>query len=99
MQAARENEYDPVKEYLQHVSNTEELTYIDQLATTYLRPEDKHIAPTIYDKMLKCTLIAAVARVFEPGCKFDNCFVIVGKQGARKSTFWSTLGGPFFLMH
>ena len=96
VQAARENEYDPVKEYLQHVSNTEELTYIDQLATTYLRPEDKPIAPTIYDKMLKCTLIAAVARVFEPGCKFDNCFVIVGKQGARKSTFWSTLGGPFF---
>ena len=46
--------------------------------------------------MLKCTLIAAVARVFEPGCKFDNCFVIVGKQGARKSTFWSTLGGHFF---
>tara|TARA_Y100000004_G_scaffold94677_1_gene106082 strand:- start:3689 stop:5830 length:2142 start_codon:yes stop_codon:yes gene_type:complete len=96
VQAARENEYDPVKEYLLHVSNTEELTYIDQLATTYLRPEDKPIAPTIYDKMLKCTLIAAVARVFEPGCKFDNCFVIVGKQGARKSTFWSTLGGPFF---
>ena len=96
VQAARENEYDPVKEYLQHVSNTEELTYIDQLATTYLRPEDKDIAPTIYDKMLKCTLIAAVARVFEPGCKFDNCCVIVGKQGARKSTFWSTLGGAFF---
>ena len=96
VQAARENEYDPVKEYLLHVSNTEELTYIDQLATTYLRPEDKAIAPTIYDKMLKCTLIAAVARVFEPGCKFDNCFVIVGKQGARKSTFWSTLGGHFF---
>ena len=96
VQAARENEYDPVKEYLLHVSNTEELTYIDQLATTYLRPEDKPIAPTIYDKMLKCTLIAAVARVLKPGCKFDNCFVIVGKQGARKSTFWSTLGGPFF---
>ena len=96
VQIARENEYDPVKEYLQHVSNTEELTYIDQLATTYLRPEDKPIAPTIYDKMLKCTLIAAVARVFEPGCKFDNCCVIVGKQGARKSTFWSVLGGHFF---
>ena len=96
VQIARENEYDPVKEYLQHVSNTAELTFIDQLATTYLRPEDKPIAPTIYDKMLKCTLIAAVARVFDPGCKFDNCCVIVGKQGARKSTFWSTLGGAFF---
>tara|TARA_R100001015_G_C4621354_1_gene178542 strand:+ start:1 stop:1122 length:1122 start_codon:yes stop_codon:yes gene_type:complete len=96
VQVARENEYDPVKEYLDHVHSTEPLTYIDELATTYLRPEDKPIAPTIYDKMLKCTLIAAVARVFDPGCKFDNCFVIVGKQGARKSTFWSTLGGHFF---
>ena len=96
VQVARENEYDPVKEYLDHVHSTEPLTYIEELASTYLRPEDKPIAPTIYDKMLKCTLIAAVARVFDPGCKFDNCFVIVGKQGARKSTFWSTLGGPFF---
>jgi len=96
VQSARENEYDPVKEYLDHVYNTADLTFIDQLATTYLRPEDKAIAPTIYDKMLKCTLIAAVKRVYKPGCKFDNCFVIVGKQGAKKSTFFSTLGGAFF---
>jgi len=98
VQAARENEYDPVKEYLTYVLNTAPLTFIDRLASTYLRPEDGDLynEPTIYDKMLKCTLIAAVARVFEPGCKFDNCCVIVGKQGARKSTFWSTLGGAFF---
>ena len=96
IQAARENEYDPVKKYLTDVKNNCQHTYIDSLATAYLRPEDKDIAPTIYDKMLKCTLIAAVARVFKPGCKFDNCCVIVGKQGARKSTFWSTLGGAFF---
>ena len=98
VQAARENEYDPVKEYLTHVLNTAPLTFIDRLASTYLRPEDGDLynEPTIYDKMLKCTLIAAVARVFKPGCKFDNCCVIVGKQGARKSTFWSTLGGAFF---
>ena len=78
--------------------NTAPLTFIDRLASTYLRPEDGDLynEPTIYDKMLKCTLIAAVARVFKPGCKFDNCCVIVGKQGARKSTFWSTLGGAFF---
>ena len=96
VQKARENSYDPVEEYIKKCHNEEPHVYIDSLATTYLRPEDKDIAPTIYDKMLKCTLIAAVARIFEPGCKFDNCCVIVGKQGARKSSFWKTLGGQFF---
>ena len=30
------------------------------------------------------------------GRTFDNACVIIGDQGARKSTFWSTLGGEFF---
>ena len=46
--------------------------------------------------MLRKTLIAAVARAKKPGCKFDNACVIIGDQGARKSTFWSMLGGEFF---
>ena len=52
--------------------------------------------PTLYDEMLRKTLIAAVARAKKPGCKFDNACVIIGDQGARKSTFWSMLGGEFF---
>ena len=36
-----------------------------------------------------CT--AAVARVFEPGLKFDQCVVLEGDQGARKTTFWKVL--------
>ena len=47
--------------------------------------------------MLKKTLIAAVARAYKPeGHKFDNACVLLGEQGARKSTFWATLGGEFF---
>ena len=46
--------------------------------------------------MLKCTLIAAVARVFDPGCKFDNACVLMGPQGARKSSFWAALADNFF---
>ena len=55
--------------------------------------------PTIYDDMLKKTLIAAVARAYNKegtGHKFDNACVLLGEQGARKSTFWATLGGEFF---
>lgn len=95
---ARENPYDPVTEYLDHVAATIEPAYIESLATAYLRPEDTATAsgPTLYDHMLRCTLIGAVRRAFEPGSKHDTACVLMGDQGARKSSFWSALGGPFF---
>ena len=95
---ARENPYDPVTEYLDHVAATVEPAYIEGLATAYLRPEDAAAAagPTLYDHMLRCTLIGAVRRAFEPGSKHDTACVLMGDQGARKSSFWSALGGPFF---
>ena len=97
VEVAKENSYDPVRAYLEHCSNAVEPTYIDRLASTYLRPQDAaKTEPTLYDKMLKCTLIAAVARVFEPGCKHDYACVLLGEQGARKSSFWKALGGHFF---
>ena len=97
LKVAHENKYDPVKLYLDHVSSEVEPTYIDRLATTYLRPQDASIdEPTIYDAMLKVTLINAVRRVYLPGCKHDSATVLQGKQGIKKSSFWQTLFGPFF---
>jgi predicted P-loop ATPase len=97
MQVAYENKYDPVTEYLNRVADTIEPVYIDGLATAYLRPEDAASGgPTLYDAMLKATLIGAVKRAFEPGSKHDTACVLAGDQGARKSSFWSALGGPFF---
>jgi predicted P-loop ATPase len=46
--------------------------------------------------MIRCTLIGAVRRAFEPGCKHDTACVLMGDQGARKSSFWECLGGKFF---
>ena len=97
IQVAHENPYDPVALYLEHVAATVEPAYIGGLATAYLRPEDSAAGgPTLYDHMLRCTLIGAVRRVFEPGCKHDTACVLMGDQGARKSSFWSALGGAFF---
>jgi predicted P-loop ATPase len=97
VQVANENLYDPVTEYLNIVAHKVEPTYIDRLATAYLRPGDEaQPEPTIYDEMLKRTLIGAVARAFSPGCKHDTACVIMGDQGAYKSSFWGCLGGPFF---
>ena len=97
VEVAHENPYDPVQLYLEHVAAQVEPTYIDRLASTYLRPADADLTePTLYDVMLKKTLIGAVRRIYEPGCKHDHACVLMGDQGARKSSFWSALAGPFF---
>jgi hypothetical protein len=94
VQVANESPYDPVVEYLDRVAATVAPAYIEALATGYLRPDDT--PGTIYDEMLKRTLIGAVARAYHPGCKHDTACVIMGDQGAYKSSFWACLGHDFF---
>ena len=50
----------------------------------------------LYDIFLKKTLIAAVARAYEPGCKHDTTLVLQGEQGVGKSSFFDVLGGEWF---
>ncbi len=94
VQVANESPYDPVVEYLDRVAATVAPAYIEALSTAYLRPGDT--PGTIYDEMLKRTLIGAVARAYNPGCKHDSACVIMGDQGAYKSSFWACLGHDFF---
>jgi predicted P-loop ATPase len=91
---AKENQYDPVRAYLDRVADEVEPCAIDALSSRYLRPQD---APgSLYDQMIQCTLIGAVRRIYEPGSKHDAATVLMGPQGCGKSTFWRNLGGPFF---
>ena len=47
-------------------------------------------------RVAKWYLMAMVARVFEPGVKFDYCIVLEGGQGLRKSSALRILGGEWF---
>lgn len=65
---------------------------IDTLLIDYFGAEDNTYTRAAIRKML----CAAVARVFEPGTKFDTALVLVGDQGTYKSTFIKKLGRDWF---
>ena len=90
MSVAKKNAYNPVKEYLESLKNEVPIR-LDNLATRYLGTNDPY-----YDIYLKKTLIGAVARVYDPGCKVDTALVLQGGQGIGKSSFFDVLGGKYF---
>lgn len=80
------NHYHPVEEYLKNLNNVSPIP-IDNLASRYLGNNNK-----LANILLKKTLIAAVARVLEPGCDFHSVLILYSpKQGIGKSSFLRTL--------
>lgn len=65
---------------------------VDRLLIDYFGVVD-----SLYSRAaIRKTLCAAVARVFEPGTKFDTALILVGEQGTYKSTFVKRLGKDWF---
>ena len=65
---------------------------VDTLLERYFKAE-----PSPYTRAVgRKTLVAAVARAMDPGCKFDNVLTLIGAQGTAKSMFTSILGGQWY---
>jgi len=85
------NLFHPVRDYLE-LLEWDGQARLDTLLIDYLGAEDSLYTRAVGRK----TLTAAVARVMEPGCKFDSMLLLVGPQGTGKSTLLSILGRPWF---
>ena len=83
--------YHPVKEYLNGLK-WDGTPRLDTLLIDYLGAEDTPYVRAVTRK----TLVAAVARIYRPGIKFDSILVLNGEQGKGKSTLFAILGGPYF---
>ena len=83
--------YHPIKEYFSGLQ-WDGRERIDTLLIDYFGAEDTPYTRAVIRK----TLVAAVARIFEPGKKFDSILVLNGPQGLGKSTFFARLGMEWF---
>lgn len=89
---ASERAYHPVKEYLDGLPEWDGVKRIDTLLADYLGAEDSDYTRAVIRK----TLTAAVARIYQPGVKFDSVLILNGPQGIGKSTLFAKLAGAWF---
>lgn len=83
--------FHPIVNYLKSLT-WDGLCRIDTLLIDYFGADDNAYTRASIRKML----CAAVARVFEPGVKFDTALILVGPQETYKSTFIKKLGKHWF---
>ncbi|MNO32452.1 Virulence-associated protein E [compost metagenome] len=90
-ETSRQNRFHPIKEFLESAI-WDGVPRVETIFIDYQGAEDTHYTRQVTRKIL----IAAVARIYDPGCKFDEMLVLVGKQGTGKSSLLAKLGGRWF---
>jgi len=83
-----ENRFDPVCNYLDGLK-WDGVPRLDRWLPSYLGAEDT----ALHRAIGRATLIAAVRRVRQPGCKFDHILTLEGPEGLGKSTAIAVLAG------
>ena len=89
---AHDNTFHPIRDFFKNLPEWDRIPRAETIFIDALKINDCKYAREISKKWL----IAAVARVFNPACKFDYCLVIKGAQGIGKSTVFKKLGGEWF---
>lgn len=88
---ARANGFHPVRDYLDSVQ-WDGIKRLDNWISDYVGADKSAYVM----RVSRWFLMGMVARVFDPGVKFDFCLVLEGTQGRRKSSMLRVLGGEWF---
>ena len=88
---AHERAFHPIRDYLEGLG-WDGVERLDGWLARYLQAD-----PSAYSAAIgRMFLVAAVARIYQPGCKADYVLILEGPQGARKSQACEVLGGSWF---
>ena len=84
---ANKRRFHPIEDYLQELPEWDGQERIEKLLVDYLGADD-----TVFNReAIRKVLLAAIARIYHPGIKFDYMLVLNGPQGIGKSTFFGRL--------
>lgn len=83
--------FHPIRDYL-NAQEWDGVERLDTLMIDYLGAHDCELVRA----MTRKTFVAAVARVFRPGTKWDYILTLVGGEGIGKSTILKKMGGEWF---
>ena len=88
-----ENKYNPVKDIIES-TKWDGTPRINELLCKWLGVEDEPYA----HEVSRLIFAGGIHRIYNPGCKFDDMPVLVGRQGEGKSTFvrWLAMEDEFF---
>lgn len=85
--------FHPVRDYLDRLVPWDKTPRLETYFIVRFKADDTRYVRLVSRK----TFVAAVARIYEPGIKFDSVPVLDGIQGIGKSTVWKeTAGDEFF---
>ena len=84
--------FHPIRDYLDALPPWDGIVRLERLYIDYLGAEDSSYVRAATRK----PFVAAVARIYHPGTKFDNVPILDGPQGIGKSTLYYNLGGDYF---
>lgn len=85
------NKFHPVRSFLDPLE-WDGIPRLDTLFIDYLGAEDCEYIRQVTRK----AFTAAVARIYQPGCKFDYMATLTGIQGIGKSTLIKKMGDPWY---
>lgn len=88
---AHRNEYHPVRQWLEGL-RWDGRPRVGDMIIRHLGADDNECTR----QMTELLMVGAVARVFQPGIKFDYVTVLQGSQGCYKSTICRSLFEPWF---
>lgn len=88
---AKQKSFHPIKDYLEGIV-WDKKERLDTWLIKAVGTEDNIYTRDVGRKLL----CSAVARIYEPGIKFDFIVVLEGKQGIMKSTLVKVLGGKWY---
>ena len=90
--AADDNKYHPVREWLDQLPAWDGTPRL----TCYLADITGSASTPYLELAGRWFIMAMVARIYQPGVKFDYALVLEGAQGQGKSSFFRVLADPWF---